>query len=102
MFICNHCPFVIHVNPMIIELAKKYQEKGIAFVAISSNDVENYPQDSPDLMKQKAKGGINQARQAIQNELKAAYNELREKERKINDCEAEPAESTGSDFEREI
>ena len=55
MFICNHCPFVIHVNPMIIELAKKYQEKGIAFVAISSNDVENYPQDSPDLMKQKAK-----------------------------------------------
>ena len=55
MFICNHCPFVIHVNPMIVELAKKYQEKGIAFVAISSNDVENYPQDSPDLMKQKAK-----------------------------------------------
>ena len=55
MFICNHCPFVLHVNPMIVELAKKYQEKGIAFVAISSNDVENYPQDSPDLMKQKAK-----------------------------------------------
>lgn len=54
MFICNHCPFVIHVNPMIVELAKKYQEKGIAFVAISSNDVENYPQDSPDLMKEKA------------------------------------------------
>lgn len=55
MFICNHCPFVIHVNPMIVTLAKKYQEKGIAFVAISSNDVENYPQDSPDLMKEKAK-----------------------------------------------
>ena len=55
MFICNHCPFVIHVNPLIVELAKEYQEKGIAFVAISSNDVENYPQDAPDLMKQKAK-----------------------------------------------
>ncbi|MCR9225874.1 MAG: thioredoxin family protein [Flavobacteriaceae bacterium] len=55
MFICNHCPFVIHINPMIVELTKEYQEKGIAFVAISSNDVENYPQDSPDLMKLKAK-----------------------------------------------
>ena len=55
LFICNHCPFVIHVNPMIVQLAKEYQEKGIAFVAISSNDVENYPQDAPDLMKQKAK-----------------------------------------------
>ena len=54
MFICNHCPFVIHVNPMIVKLAKEYQEKGIAFVAISSNDVENYPQDAPHLMKEKA------------------------------------------------
>nr|WP_297786059.1 thioredoxin family protein [uncultured Allomuricauda sp.] len=54
MFICNHCPFVIHVNPIIVKLAKEYQEKGIAFVAISSNDVENYPQDAPHLMKKKA------------------------------------------------
>lgn len=54
MFICNHCPFVIHVNPQIVKLAKEYQEKGIAFVAISSNDVENYPQDAPHLMKKKA------------------------------------------------
>lgn len=54
MFICNHCPFVIHVNPQIVKLAKEYQEKGISFVAISSNDVENYPQDAPHLMKQKA------------------------------------------------
>lgn len=54
MFICNHCPFVIHVNPMIVKLAKEYQEKGISFVAISSNDVENYPQDAPHLMKDKA------------------------------------------------
>ncbi|MGB5821600.1 MAG: thioredoxin family protein [Saonia sp.] len=51
MFICNHCPFVIHVNPEISRLAKAYQPQGIAFVAISSNDVENYPQDAPHLMK---------------------------------------------------
>ncbi len=55
MFICNHCPFVIHVNPQIVKLAKEYQKKGLAFVAISSNDVENYPQDAPHLMKEKAK-----------------------------------------------
>ncbi|MEZ4809246.1 MAG: thioredoxin family protein [Allomuricauda sp.] len=54
MFICNHCPFVIHVNPKISELGKEYQAKGIGFVAISSNDVENYPQDAPHLMKKKA------------------------------------------------
>ena len=54
MFICNHCPFVIHVNPMISKLAASYQEKGIAFIAISSNDVEHYPQDAPHLMKEVA------------------------------------------------
>lgn len=55
MFICNHCPFVIHVNPKITELAKDYQKKGIGFIAISSNDIENYPQDAPELMTVKAK-----------------------------------------------
>ena len=54
MFICNHCPFVIHVNPEIAKMAKEYQEKGIAFIAISSNDIVNYPQDAPYLMKKKA------------------------------------------------
>lgn len=54
MFICNHCPFVIHVNPEITRLAKHYKEKGIGFIAISSNDIENYPQDAPHLMKIKA------------------------------------------------
>ena len=54
MFICNHCPFVIHVNPEIAKMAKEYREKGIAFIAISSNDVVNYPQDAPHLMKIKA------------------------------------------------
>lgn len=54
MFICNHCPFVVHVNPEITRLAGEYQDKGIGFIAISSNDVENYPQDAPHLMKTKA------------------------------------------------
>ncbi|MBC6998263.1 thioredoxin family protein [Cytophaga sp. FL35] len=51
MFICNHCPFVKHVNEAIAQLGKTYQKQGISFVAISSNDVENYPQDAPHLMK---------------------------------------------------
>tara|TARA_B110001450_G_scaffold213292_1_gene205618 strand:+ start:409 stop:963 length:555 start_codon:yes stop_codon:yes gene_type:complete len=55
MFICNHCPFVIHVNPELVKIANAYQNKGIAFIAISSNDVINYPQDGPELMKQHAK-----------------------------------------------
>ena len=55
MFICNHCPFVIHVNEGLVKLAKDYQSKGVGFIAISSNDVENYPQDAPDLMKKLAK-----------------------------------------------
>lgn len=55
LFICNHCPFVIHVNPMLVALANSYQEKGINFIAISSNDVINYPQDAPELMTKLAK-----------------------------------------------
>lgn len=55
MFICNHCPFVVHVNPEISRLAVAYQKTGIGFIAISSNDVKNYPQDAPHLMKQVAK-----------------------------------------------
>lgn len=54
MFICNHCPFVKHVNPKLSKLAKEYKSKGINFVAISSNDVENYPQDGPVYMKKTA------------------------------------------------
>ena len=54
MFICNHCPFVKHVDEAIVSLAKDYQAKGVSVIAISSNDVENYPQDSPELMKEEA------------------------------------------------
>ena len=49
-FICNHCPYVIHVIDEIISLTKDYQEKGINLIAINSNDVEKYPEDSPELM----------------------------------------------------
>ncbi len=51
MFICNHCPYVLHVNDELVRLAKTYQAKGVSLIAISSNDVVNYPQDSPKLMK---------------------------------------------------
>lgn len=51
MFICNHCPFVKHVQKGIVELANDYRKKGISFIAINSNDVESYPEDSPEKMK---------------------------------------------------
>ena len=54
MFICNHCPFVKHVNPELVRLGGTYSEKGIGLIAISSNDVENYPQDHPDKMRETA------------------------------------------------
>lgn len=54
MFICNHCPFVVHVNKELVNITNMYTEKGIGFIAISSNDVINYPQDGPGLMKQHA------------------------------------------------
>lgn len=55
MFICNHCPFVIHVNEQLVKLGNDYQPNGIKLVAISSNDVIKYPDDSPEKMRQLAK-----------------------------------------------
>ncbi len=54
MFICNHCPYVIHVNEEVVKVAKDYAAQGVGFVAISSNDVVNYPDDAPDKMKSHA------------------------------------------------
>lgn len=51
VFICNHCPFVHHVIDEFVAIAGKFSSKGISAVAISSNDVLNYPDDSPELMK---------------------------------------------------
>ncbi len=52
VFMCNHCPFVVHIRPELATFAKDVQAKGVAFVGINSNDVENYPDDSPEKMKQ--------------------------------------------------
>jgi peroxiredoxin len=45
-FICNHCPYVIHIAPQLAKVALQYQKMGIAFVAINSNDIEQYPDDN--------------------------------------------------------
>ena len=55
IFICNHCPFVVHVAEELARLGHDYQSKGIGIVAISSNDVENYPQDAPEKMAETAR-----------------------------------------------
>ncbi|MGC3966302.1 MAG: thioredoxin family protein [Pirellulales bacterium] len=54
MFICNHCPFVKHVADELARLGRDYQARGAAVVAISSNDVANHPDDSPEKMKDEA------------------------------------------------
>ena len=50
IFICNHCPFVHHVLDEILKIANDYRVQGMGILAISSNDVGEYPQDSPELM----------------------------------------------------
>ena len=58
MFICNHCPYVKHVANELKRLSDDYLPKGVAIVGISSNDAENYPDDSPEAMvKEKASRG---------------------------------------------
>ena len=54
MFICNHCPFVVHVRQELTALGKDYHASKLAIVAISSNDTLTYPQDGPEHMKQSA------------------------------------------------
>ena len=51
MLICNHCPFVIHVADEIAAIGREFADQGVAFVAINSNDVDNYPADGPEAMK---------------------------------------------------
>jgi thiol-disulfide isomerase/thioredoxin len=54
MFICNHCPFVKHVKEELGRLAAEYEPRGLAVIAINSNDVAAYPQDGPDRMRELA------------------------------------------------
>lgn len=51
MFICNHCPFVIHVRKQLASLGHDYSKRGLAIVAINSNDIETHPDDSPEKMR---------------------------------------------------
>ena len=54
VFSCNHCPYVKHIQEEFVKLVRDYQPKGVSFVAINSNDVVNYPDDSPEKMKEVA------------------------------------------------
>ena len=55
IFMCNHCPFVKHIGNELADLARTYQERGVGLVAINPNDVENYPDDSPEKMAEAIK-----------------------------------------------
>ena len=53
-FICNHCPYVVHIRDSFLSFSNEYESKGIGIVAISSNDVLSYPEDSPEKMRDDA------------------------------------------------
>jgi len=55
VFMCNHCPYVVHIRPGLAQLAKDYAAKNVAVVGINANDVKNYPADSPAKMKDEVK-----------------------------------------------
>lgn len=48
MFLCAHCPYVVHVQPELAQMARDYAGKSVAFVAITANDAAQYPQDAPE------------------------------------------------------
>jgi thiol-disulfide isomerase/thioredoxin len=50
IFMCNHCPYVLHILDKLLEVARQYKAQGIGFVGISSNDVASYPEDAPEKM----------------------------------------------------
>jgi peroxiredoxin len=54
VFLCNHCPYVKHIQAGFAEFAKEYQKRGAAIVAINSNDIETYPDDRPEKMAEEA------------------------------------------------
>ena len=55
VFMCNHCPYVKHLRAGLAQLARDYQSRGVALAGISSNDVANYPADSPQSMAEEAR-----------------------------------------------
>lgn len=54
IFMCNHCPYVKHINHQLAAIAKEYTQKGIGIAGINSNDIEKYPDDAPEKMKELA------------------------------------------------
>ena len=54
VFMCNHCPFIKHLRTELSAFGNEYQDKGLGVVGISSNDVANYPDDSPEKMAEEA------------------------------------------------
>jgi len=78
MFICNNCPYVKHIRGGLVQLANDYQSRGVGLVAISSNDVANYPEDSPAKMAEEAKSAgytfpyLYDATQAVAKAYRAA------------------------------
>jgi thiol-disulfide isomerase/thioredoxin len=55
VFMCNHCPYVKHVAPMLAQLAREYRPRGVAVVGINSNDFESYPDDAPQKMAEESR-----------------------------------------------
>jgi thiol-disulfide isomerase/thioredoxin len=76
MFICNHCPYVKHVNAELVRLAGEYIPKGISFIAINSNDSVQYPEDSLSKMKEYA--------EKLQYPFPYLYDETQEVAREYN------------------
>ena len=78
IFMCNHCPFVVHLREALAAFGDEYQAKGLSIVGISSNDVDGYPQDGPEEMKtEAASAGYNfpylyDADQSVAKAYKAA------------------------------
>ncbi|MGE0548152.1 MAG: thioredoxin family protein [Kofleriaceae bacterium] len=55
MFICNHCPFVVHVRPVLVQVAHEALDRGFAVVAINANSITTHPQDGPEHMAKLAR-----------------------------------------------
>lgn len=55
MFICNHCPYVLHIADKLFAMANDYQQQGFTVIAINANDIVHYPDDAPDKMLDLAK-----------------------------------------------
>ena len=55
VFMCNHCPYVIHVLNQLVEISNEYKQKNVSFIGINSNDIISYPEDSPENMQKLVK-----------------------------------------------